>query len=58
MPADLASPSTITHTFVIPKRTGLGLIIGGGVGRFEGPYIMVEKMLNGMDAAKVCCSKK
>lgn len=43
----------VIHTFVIPRSMGLGIIIGGGVGRRQGPYIIVERMLDGMDAAKV-----
>lgn len=51
MSAGLSIP--VTHTFLFPKNIGLGVIIGGGVGRHEGPYIIVEKVLDGMDAAKV-----
>ena len=41
------------HTFAIPKTLGLGIIISGGVNRADGPHIIVEKILAGMDAAKV-----
>ena len=42
-----------THTFVIPKTAGLGIIIGGGEGRPDGPHIVIDKILGGMDADKV-----
>ncbi len=42
-----------TLTFVIPKVSGLGIIIGGGEGRPDGPYIVIDKILSGMDAYKV-----
>lgn len=45
--------SHITHTFVVPKTAGLGVIIGGGEGKPDGPYIIIDKILDGMDAAKV-----
>lgn len=48
-----ASLSYTTHTFIIPKTAGLGVIIGGGEGKPDGPYIIVDKILDGMDAAKV-----
>ena len=47
------SLSYITHAFVIPKTAGLGVIVGGGEGKPDGPYIIVDKILDGMDAAKV-----
>ena len=43
----------VTHSFVIHKMVGLGVIIGGGLGRPDGPHIKVDKVLDGMDAAKV-----
>ena len=51
----LLSSSNIKCTFVIPKTSGLGLgiIIGGGMSRVDGPYITIDKILEGMDAAKV-----
>lgn len=48
-----ASLSYITHTFIVPKTAGLGVIVGGGEGKPDGPYIIVDKILDGMDAAKV-----
>lgn len=43
----------VMHTFVIPKSAGLGVIIGGGEGRPDGPHIVIDKVLGGMDAARV-----
>lgn len=54
--ASLSTSTTlqyITHTFVLPKTAGLGVIIGGGEGKPDGPYIIVDKILDGMDAAIV-----
>ncbi len=45
------SPTFLTITFA--KSKGLGVIIAGGVNRPNGPHIFVEKVLEGMDAAKV-----
>lgn len=41
------------HTFAIPKLNGLGIIVAGGVNRDEGPHIFVDKIMDGMDAARV-----
>ena len=41
------------HTFAIPKTMGLGIILAGGQNRAGGPHISVERILAGMDAAKV-----
>ena len=49
----LASLSATSHTFVIPKETGLGIIIGGGINRQDGPHVFIDKIMDGMDAAKV-----
>lgn len=49
----VASPSSTSHTFVIPKESGLGIIIGGGTNRQDGPHIFIDKIMDGMDAAKV-----
>lgn len=43
----------VTHTFVIPKTAGLGVILGGGEGKPDGPHIFIDKILDGMDAKKV-----
>ena len=55
--ADLPPSPTRTapgiHKFTIPKSMGLGIILGGGMGREGGPHVYVERMLAGMDAAKV-----
>ena len=45
-----------TRSFVFPKNMGLGVLVSGGIGRERGPYIVIEKILEGMDAAKVCKS--
>lgn len=47
------SVSYITHTFVVPKTAGLGVIVGGGQGKLDGPHIIIDKILGGMDAANV-----
>ena len=41
------------HTIEIPKTLGLGIVIAGGVNRSDGPHVFVEKIMAGMDAAKV-----
>ena len=41
------------HTFAIPKTMGLGIVIAGGLNREGGPHIYIERILAGMDAAKV-----
>lgn len=59
--ANLPTNRSLTaHTFVIPKGSGLGIVISGGINRQDGPHIFIEKILDGMDAAKVrraqqCC---
>ena len=45
------------HTFAVPKRMGLGIILGGGLDREGGPHVYIERMLAGMDAAKVVLHK-
>ena len=45
--------SPILHTFSISKLAGLGVLISGGVNKPDGPHILIEKVLDGMDAAKV-----
>lgn len=47
------SPVGTIYTFVIPKTTGLGIIIAGGLNHEGGPHIVIERILAGMDAAKV-----
>ena len=47
------SPTRSIHTFAIPKTMGLGIIIAGGLNREGGPHIFVDRILAGMDAAKV-----
>ncbi len=42
-----------TRSFVFPKSFGLGILVGGGIGREGGPHIVIEKILDGLDAAKV-----
>ena len=42
-----------TRTFVFPKKLGLGVLVGGGRDREGGPHITIDKILDGMDAAKV-----
>lgn len=44
---------SIQHTFSIPKTIGLGVILSGGINREGGPHIYVDRILAGMDAAKV-----
>ena len=51
--ANLSTATHVTHTFVFPKKSGLGVIIGGGLGKPDGPYIVVDMILSGMDAAVV-----
>ena len=41
------------HTFTIPKTMGLGIILAGGLNREGGPNIYIDRILAGMDAAKV-----
>ena len=41
------------HTFAIPKTMGLGIILAGGLNREGGPNIYIDRILAGMDAAKV-----
>lgn len=48
-----SSPSYVTHEYTIPKTAGLGVIIGGGEGKPDGPHIIIDKILDGMDAAMV-----
>lgn len=45
------SPSL--YTFSMSKQAGLGIIISGGVNKPDGPQIFIDKVLDGMDAAKV-----
>ena len=52
--ATLAQPShTTTHTFIITKKNGLGIVISGGINRQDGPHIFIDKILDEMDAAQV-----
>ncbi len=48
--------SVLSHSCVIPKERGLGVVIGGGVNRQDGPHIFIEKILDGLDAANVSLS--
>ncbi len=34
------------------------MIIGGGLGRPDGPNIVIDKILDGLDAARVCIMDK
>ena len=47
------SPTRTIHTFAIPKTMGLGIIIAGGLNHEGGPHIYIDRILAGMDAAKV-----
>ena len=47
------SPTRTVHTFAIPKTMGLGIIIAGGLNHEGGPHIYIDRILAGMDAAKV-----
>ena len=47
------SPTRAIHTFAIPKTIGLGIIIAGGLNHEGGPHIYIDRILAGMDAAKV-----
>lgn len=47
------SAGATRYSCVVPKERGLGLVIGGGVKRQDGPHIFIEKILHDLDAAKV-----
>ena len=52
-PLPPSSPTRTIHTFAIPKTMGLGVIIAGGLNHEGGPHIFIDRILAGMDAAKV-----
>ena len=45
--------SSLSCTFTILKNVGLGVIIGEGGSKPDGSHIIIEKILDGMDAATV-----
>ena len=53
-PPSLPSSQPLLSTITIPKgAVGLGLRIGGGIGQVYGPHIVIDKIMEGSDAAKV-----
>ena len=53
-PPSLPSSPPLSSTITIPKgAVGLGLRIGGGIGQVHGPHIVIDKIMEGSDAAKV-----
>ena len=42
-------------TFIFPKMLGIGITVKGGTNMPDGPAVYIDKVIRGLDAAKVRC---
>ena len=50
-----STDSEIIDVVTIAKQSALGITICGGTNKPEGPYVHIDRVINGLDVANVSC---